>query len=566
MSWKNLDFLPWRGTLRLQTAKYLACCTTFLMAACMTLAYLSQRQFLFSEARKTLDTFATEFHYEYLCQKEEPPGGQPCPLEKLPAICRQTLRECDPPLLPQVAYWVPSTGKYHLALLQNGFPVNAVFNTATGTLQDLTPCDPMEALPYLDREFNEESYGMGANQLFLLLMDADGDIGARSDFDAVYQEGFQKLFRDSVSLKRINRMDWNGQRILFTVRKLYDGNYLLIGKNVQEHLENLRQLLLFFVLLFLGSLPLLALVAAFFARRISAGLDRVGAAAEQIARGDYSLRLETRGEPKEMQALIRSFNYMTDNTQKFMQEIQNVTDDIAHDLRTPLTRMRTRAELELMKTRGGDFPALVAEECDELIATFQTMLDITRLEKRLDHSPATPTDLNALLKRMAEAFATLAEDRKITMELQLPDHPVIFECQPKQWERMAANLLDNALKYTPAGGQVSLRLEECPGMIRFSVEDNGVGIAPADQGKVFQRFYRADASRSQPGNGLGLSMVKAVAESLGGTIQLFSQLGKGTTFLVLFPHSTSGNAATNDEEIPRKRGSKLFRGPQKESN
>ncbi len=566
MSWKSLDFLPWKGTLKLQTAKYLACCTTLLMAASMTLAYLSQRQFLFSEVRQTLDTFATEFHYEYLCQKEEPPGGQPCPLEKLPAACRQALRECDPPLLPQVAYWVQSTGKYHLALLRNGFPVNAVFDTATGSLQDLTPCDPMEALPYLDREFNEESYGMGANQLFLLLMDADGDIGARSDFDAVYQEGFQRLFRNGASFKRVDRMDWNGQRIVFTVRKLYDGNYLLIGKNVQEHLENLRQLLFFFVLLFLGSLPFLALVAAFFARRISTGLDRVGAAAGQIAKGDYSLRLETRGEPREMQALIRSFNYMTDNTQKFMQELQNVTDDIAHDLRTPLTRMRTRAELELMKTRGGDFPALVAEECDELIATFQTMLDITRLEKRLDHSPATPTDLNALLTRMAEAFATLAEDRKIALELQLPDTPVIFECQPKQWERMAANLLDNALKYTPAGGQVTLRLEECSGTVRFSVKDNGAGIAPADQGKVFQRFYRADASRSQPGNGLGLSMVKAVAESLGGTIRLFSQPGKGTTFLVLLPHPTPGNTTPRGQEISKGKGNKLFCNPQKESD
>lgn len=538
MSWKSLDFLlPWRGTLKLQTAKYLVCCTALLMAASMALAFLSQRQFLFSEVRENLNTFATEFHYEYLCQKEEPSGGAPCPIEKLPAACRQALRECDPPMLPQVAYWVPSTGKYHLALLQNGSPVNAVFDTNTNSLQNLTPCDPMEALPYLDREFNEESYGMGVNQLFLLLVDADGDIGARSDFDAVYQEGFQKLFRKGPPPQRIDRLDWNGQRIVYTVRKIYDGNYLIVGKNVQEHLENLRQLLFFFVLLFLGSLPFLVIAAAFFARRISAGLDRVGAAAEEIAKGDYSLRLETRGEPEEMQALIRSFNYMTDNTQKFMQEIQNVTDDIAHDLRTPLTRMRARAELELMKTRGGDFPALVAEECDELIGTFQTMLDITRLEKRLDHSPATPTDLNALLKRMTEAFATLAEDRKIALELQLPNHPVVFECQPKQWERMAANLLDNALKYTPAGGRVVLTLEECSGMIRFSVKDNGVGIAPADQEKVFQRFYRADASRSQPGNGLGLSMVKAVAESLGGTIQLFSQPGKGTTFLVILPQT-----------------------------
>ncbi len=539
MSWKILERLPWRGTLKLQAARFLLCGATLTMVCAMLLAYLSQRHFLLSSARKRLLNFSGEFLFEYVCQREEPAGGSLCPLQELPLACRQALQHHSPPIVPLMAYRVENMGEIYLAVLRQGLPSLVLYDEFSQQIVNISPSDSATALGYMDREFNEESYGQGVNKLFFLLMDEEGDIGARSAFHPRFMPSFVSLFSPAPPREGFHTLKHGEVTILLHVRKLYDGNYLLIGENIQDSMENLHHLLLFFILLFLASLPMEVLLATLFAKRISSGLDRLGDAADAIARGNFAMRLSSRGEPRELLALMEAFNHMTENTQKLMSELQNVTDDIAHDLRTPLTRMRTRAELELLQRGDWDFPALVAEQCDDLLATMQTMLEITRLEKRLNHTLAQPTNLNQLLLRLREAFSTLAEDRKIQLLLQLPQEPVVYPCHPKQWERMAANLLDNALKYTPADGTVTLSLERHPGHILFSVRDTGPGIPLREQEKIFQRFYRSDTSRSQPGNGLGLSMVKAVAESLGGSAKVISTPGQGSLFLITLPYSPS---------------------------
>lgn len=535
MSWKIPKRLPWKGTLKLQAAGYLLCGTALTLVCAMLLAYLSQRHFLLSTARRKLQIFSTEFVFEYVCQREEPPGGTICPLPELPLACRQAMQRQEPPLTPLAAYHVEETGEIYLATLSQGMPALALYDSLSRQIVSVLPSDPDIALNYLDQEFNEESYGQGIDKLFFLLTDSQGDAGARSAFRPQYLPLFTRLFREAPPREGFHTLNDKELTVLLHVKRLFDGNYLLIGENIHDSLENLHHLLLFFVLLFLASLPMEAILATLFAKRISSGLERLGNAADAIAKGNFTLRLATNGESRELTSLMEAFNHMTDNTQKLLEELQNVTDDIAHDLRTPLTRMRTRAELELLHRRDQDFPALVAEECDDLIATMQTMLDITRLEKRLDRAPTQPTNLNLLLQRLQEAFSTLAEDRKILLQLELPTHPVIYPCNPRQWERMAANLLDNALKYTPAMGTVTLRLETFPQAILLSVQDSGPGIPQEEQTKVFQRFYRSDASRSRPGNGLGLSLVKAVAESLGGTVRVVSAPGRGSLFQVTLP-------------------------------
>ena len=538
MSWKILERLPWRGTLKLQAARYLLIGAALTMVCAMLLAYLSQRHFLLASARKRLLNFSGEFLFEYVCQREEPAGGSLYPLQELPLTCRQALQHHSPPLVPLMAYRVEGTGELYLAVLLQGRPTLALYDEFSQKLVSLSPSDPATALEYMDREFNEESYGQGVNKLFFLLVGQDGDVGARSAFHPRFLNTFTSLFSGAPPKEGFHLLHHGEMPILLHVRNFYDGNYLLIGENIQDSMENLQHLLLFFTLLFLASLPMEGLLATLFAKRISSGLDRLGEAAEAIARGNFNMRLSSQGETRELQALMVAFNHMTENTQKLMSELQNVTDDIAHDLRTPLTRMRTRAELEMLQRGDQDFPALVAEQCDDLLATMQTMLEITRLEKRLDHTLAQPTDLCQLVLRLREAFSTIAVDRAIQLLLQLPKAPVIYPCHPKQWERMAANLLDNALKYTPAGGTVTLTLEQTRSHLFFSVRDTGPGIPPKDQEKIFQRFYRGDSSRSQPGNGLGLSMVKAVAESLGGSAQVRSTPGQGSLFLITLPLSS----------------------------
>ena len=226
---------------------------------------------------------------------------------------------------------------------------------------------------------------------------------------------------------------------------------------------------------------------------------------------------------------------MTGNTQKLLTELQDVTDDIAHDLRTPLTRMKARAELQMINARDRDFAALVAKECDELLSTINTMLEITRIEKRFDKARCQDVDVRSVLQKLTEAFSILAEDKGIRLVLNLPETEVTMKCQERRLEQVVANLLDNALKYTPPGGRVAVTLAKGASEIILTVADTGGGIPKEDLPKIFDRFFRGDASRSKPGNGLGLSMVRAVAESLGGQVQAECPPEGGTVFQLRFP-------------------------------
>ena len=220
---------------------------------------------------------------------------------------------------------------------------------------------------------------------------------------------------------------------------------------------------------------------------------------------------------------------------KAMQELHDLSDDIAHDLRTPLARMHAQAELAAMgEVSAQELATGVAEETTSMLELINTMLDLSQTGARIERSPRTDVDLAAIVRQMTEFYASVAEDKRVAFVLDISEGEIVRSAHKAKLQQLVGNLLDNAVKFTPAGGTVSVTLSKEPetGLARLAVSDTGIGISEADQPNLFKRFWRSDASRSLPGNGLGLAVVKAIVTSYGGSVTCTSHPGVGTTFVV----------------------------------
>ena len=220
---------------------------------------------------------------------------------------------------------------------------------------------------------------------------------------------------------------------------------------------------------------------------------------------------------------------------KAMQELHDLSDDIAHDLRTPLARMHAQAELAAMgDVSVAELAAGVAEETTSMLELINTMLDLSQTGARIERSPRMDVDLAAIVRQMTEFYASVAEDKGVAFILDLPEGEIVRSAHKAKLQQLVGNLLDNAVKFTPGGGTVSVTLTKEPetGLARLAVSDTGIGISEEDQPNLFKRFWRSDASRSLPGNGLGLAVVKAIVTSYGGSVTCTSRPGVGTTFVV----------------------------------
>lgn len=527
----------WGQTHRQRLAVSFSLSFGALLLVCLAVVYVSQYRFLYRTVRRTLHRFTTEFQFEYICQREEPRGGRPLSVSSLPPGCAETLARELPRFEPLTAFELPSGAQLVLAGSEDGKPVELVYDVVSEFVVSRRVHSSSGSLEYIRVEFTEESYGHGTNEQFLLVMSPSGAVLAQSDFDGRFLPCFGQLFASGVPDREFHELECGGVSVLAHTSRLYDGNVLVTAASFERFERHLGQLPAIFGLTLLLMFPLCVLVAAVVSRRLTRGLVQVSRCADAFAGGDFAVRMPPMREDRELDRLAQAFNRMADSTQKLLTELENVTDDIAHDLKTPLTRMKAQAELELMRHGDVEFASTVAENCDDMLSAIQTMLDITRVEKRLADGRPQPVGLCGLLRKLHEAFSTLAEDKGLAFALSLPDREVMLSCQPKRMEQLVANLIDNAIKYTPEGGQVQMALEQTGTDVRLTVADTGVGIAAKDLPLIFGRFFRADTSRSQPGNGLGLSMVKAVAESLGGQVAVTSEPGRGAEFVVTLPLS-----------------------------
>ena len=388
--------------------------------------------------------------------------------------------------------------------------------------------------------FDEDIKEHGADRTFLLLTDPNGKAVLHACADQTILRTMVARARKPRPAYRIRKESAlpHRRRIALRVRTttLPDGFKLSVGHNVTDD-----EGYLLFLAITLGCALLLSLLlggwaADWLARRFVRSLRNVSAAADRIKAGEWSTRVKPSNDSRELILLEEAFNTMCDQNEKTLTELKTLTDDIAHDLRTPLTRLRTAAEFAAM---GGQLktplPEMIFEQSSDMLELINTMLEISQADCRLDRTPREDIDLRAFLHETAELYATALDDRKLRLALDLPQAPVVFSGHRGRLQRLLGNLLDNAIKFTPAGGAISLSLARTESGTVLRVADTGCGIAPRDLPHVFQRFWRSDASRTLPGNGLGLSLVKAIVTSYAGAIVCESTPGQGTAFTITLP-------------------------------
>jgi signal transduction histidine kinase len=230
--------------------------------------------------------------------------------------------------------------------------------------------------------------------------------------------------------------------------------------------------------------------------------------------------------------------------------MRDITDNITHDLRGPVARIRTSAELTLSHVSTDDeyrtSAADIVEECDRMMEMINTTLDVTEAEAGAGIAAQQDIDLTALVEDACELYEPVAEDKNIHMSISTASS-AYTRGNTHQLQRMLANLLDNALKYTPAVGDITISMSVENDTVTLAVSDDGIGISESNQAHIFDRSFRCDESRSASGFGLGLSLARAVARAHGGDINVSSVPGEGSTFTVVLPGSPSapaGNTTT----------------------
>ena len=324
---------------------------------------------------------------------------------------------------------------------------------------------------------------------------------------------------------------------------LTDGSILQVGRSTDRGTALLQPFQVAFAVA-LGPTLLLGLIGgAIFAYRATAPVrETLRTARRVISTGDLSARVPETQAASELADLARQFNRVLEKNGSLLRATREALDNVAHDLRTPLTRLRVAAESALT----GDTPpaaardalAECAEESERVLTMLNVLMDVTEAEQGMMTLRRERTSLSNLWHQVIELYELVAEERRLTVHAPLAAaDPCEASVDPTRMRQAFANLLDNALKYTPEGGEVWITCgcDAATGTTRVTVRDNGPGIPPEEQGRIWDRLYRGDKSRAQRGLGLGLSLVQAVVRAHGGDVSVNPPTHGGAEFVVTLP-------------------------------
>ena len=299
---------------------------------------------------------------------------------------------------------------------------------------------------------------------------------------------------------------------------LESGLRLVVGRDVVERRGFTAIVFQGFLYAVVGILVFSVLAGVLTSRRVLKRIDAINATSAKIMSGNLSERIPVTKANDEFDTLATSLNAMLDRIEGLMQGLKEVTDNVAHDLKTPLTRLRTKAESALRDTSGGDAQREALEttisESDKLIKTFNALLMIARAEAGAPSGAFADVDVSAVASDVAELYEPVAEEQGLAFETAIaPD--VKLRANRELIGQAIVNLIENALKYfEPAegkAGKIGVGVRAAAGRVLIEVADNGPGIPPEDRARVVERFVRLEKSRTEPGSGLGLSLVDAVA-------------------------------------------------------
>ena len=306
------------------------------------------------------------------------------------------------------------------------------------------------------------------------------------------------------------------------------------------------------MLLILGAILLAVLGGYALTRRGLRPVRELAAATRDVIRsGDLSRRVPERGNGDELDEVSVLFNRMLARNQALVGGMREALDNVGHDLRTPLTRLRGTAEVALASDNLAttrDALVLCIEESDQVLTMLRTLMDISEAESGIMRLHRSPVSLDMLANDVVDLYDHVAQEGGIALFVRHHDR-VIVDGDAIRLRQAIANLVDNALKYTPRGGTVTIDIAHSDAAATLCVTDTGIGIDPGVAPRIWDRLYRAEPSRSKPGLGLGLSLVKAIITAHRGTVSVQSEIGRGSAFTIALPIAAS--SAENAERSAR---------------
>jgi len=412
------------------------------------------------------------------------------------------------------------------------------------TAQEFAERFEIGGIAALKMEIDSETASHGDNVFFALLLNQQG----QNQIEQLSQAWAFPIPRPDQSRRSIQWFDIGAGMLNGPVRLLAlpvnDGNWIEIGLSLTEYESQMHQMRTVFALSLLVMVMLGILASWLQLRTVFRSVEQVRRTALGISEGELDRRIELAGSGQELSDLASGFNAMLDRIQLLLGEMRDVSNHIAHDLRTPVSRIRIVAETSQAEIHGSykeqasaqsEALATIVEESEQLGDMINTMLEIAQTDAGLIKPQQEPVDLATVLHEAYDLFAPVAEYAEIRLSITLSDQPLPVSMNKNRLQRALSNLIDNALKFTAAGGQVLLSSEIDHGLVLIRIHDNGIGICPDDLVHIFDRFYRSDKSRSKPGNGLGLSYAMSIIRSHGGSIEVESNLGCGSTFSIRLP-------------------------------
>jgi signal transduction histidine kinase len=395
-------------------------------------------------------------------------------------------------------------------------------------------------LPAIKARFDEQSHGstdvfftriIGPLNQILFVSIPPGSEG----FDLRQLNTTSSIRQDSwLSIRDYGKNTWT-----VGSTHLSRGIILQIGKNStqsEEFLSYFRSVFFKFVVPLLLIGILIGTLLTF--RAIRPIRQLIQTVRDILKTGKMSTRVPVRSERGELNELVSLFNEMLDRNDSLIQAMHESLDNVAHDLRTPMTRLRGVAELAMQDEHNPDawYEALAdsMEESERVLTMLNTLMDVAEAQTGAMRLDMVDVPVPEVVRAVVELYDIVADEKQVTVTTHLPDGLSIY-ADRNRIQQVLANLLDNAIKYSDSGGHIDISVYEEGDFAVISVSDQGIGIAPGEVNRIWDRLYRGDRSRSKRGLGLGLSFVQAIVQAHGGKVRVETKMNKGSKFFIMLP-------------------------------